>query len=216
VRGPIKIFHGRTWRREAQSKIFQGEYMKKDSSGCGVYLLILLLAAALLFAVGFHYRGRVLRYLYPLNYRAQVEALADEYELDRWLVFAIIRVESDFKARAESHAGARGLMQLMPSTAAWIAETAGFDMAEAAIWQPEANIRLGCWYLDWLRDYYGGGMVAGVAAYNAGMSNVDSWLADGSWDGTREALAGIPFAETRRYISHVYESYDMYRKLYAE
>jgi soluble lytic murein transglycosylase len=164
----------------------------------------------------FYCREHLLRYIYPLHYRGQVEALADEYEIDRWLVFAMIRVESGFKARAESFAGARGLMQLMPATAGWIVETAGFDMTEADIWQPEANIRLGCWYIDWLRDYYDGDLVAGMAAYNAGMSNVDAWLAEGLWDGTLETLADIPFAETRRYISHVYESYDIYRKLYAE
>ena len=190
--------------------------MNKKKSGCGFYLLIALLAAALLFIGAFHYRERVLRYFYPLDYREQVEALAAEYELDRWLVFAIIRIESAFDPNAESRAGARGLMQLMPSTAAWIAETAGFALTEDDIWQPEANIRLGCWYIDWLRDYYHGDMAAGVAAYNAGISNVDAWLEEGLWDGAPDALAGIPFAETRRFISHVYESYEMYRKLYGE
>jgi soluble lytic murein transglycosylase len=174
------------------------------------------LAAVLLFIGAFHYRERVLRYFFPLDYRAQVEAMAEEYGLDRWLVFAIIRVESAFDARAESRAGACGLMQLMPSTAAWIVEMAGFEMTEDDIWRSEANIRLGCWYLDWLRDYYQGDMVAGVTAYNAGMSNVDAWIMDGLWDGTLDALSDIPFAETRRYVSHVYENYDIYRKLYGE
>ena len=190
--------------------------MRKKQSGCGVFLLLAVLAAAVLAVTVFHYRNHLLRYLYPLNYRTQVEAMADEYEIDRWLIFAIIRVESGFDAKAKSSAGACGLMQLMPSTAAWIMETAGFDMAEADIWQPQANIRLGCWYIDWLRDYYGGDLIAGVAAYNAGMSNVNAWLEDGLWDGALETLDDIPFTETRRYISHVYENYDIYRKLYAE
>ena len=190
--------------------------MKKNKPGCGPYIIILLIAALLLALTAFHNRERMLRYFFPLDHREQVESIADEYEIDRWLVFAIIRVESGFDERAESRAGARGLMQLMPSTAEWIVEMAGFEIAETDIWQVEANIRLGCWYIDWLRDYYSGDMVAGVAAYNAGISNVNIWIEDGLWDGTLEKLSDIPFAETRRYISYVYESYDMYRKLYAE
>jgi soluble lytic murein transglycosylase len=190
--------------------------MRKNRHGCGFDLLIVTLVAALLFIGIFHYRYRILHYFFPLDYREQVEAIADEYEIDRWLVFAIIRIESAFDARAESRAGARGLMQLMPSTAEWIVEMSGFEMAEIDIWRPETNIRLGCWYIDWLHDYYGGNMVAGVAAYNAGMSNVDTWIEEGLWDGALESLADIPFAETRRHIRHVYESYDMYRRLYAK
>jgi soluble lytic murein transglycosylase len=107
-------------------------------------------------------------------------------------------------------------MQLMPSTALWIMKAAGFEMTEADIWRPENNIRLGCWYLDWLRDYYNGDLVAAVAAYNAGISNVDSWLEKGLWDGALETLSAIPFAETRRHIKNVYESYNMYRILYTK
>ena len=191
--------------------------MRKNKPGCGFYLLVFLLAALLLLAMAFfHNRERILHYFFPLDYREQVEAIADEYEIDRWLVFAIIRVESGFDSRAESRVGARGLMQLMPSTAEWIVEMAGFEITENDVWQVEANIRLGCWYIDWLRDYYSDDMVAAVAAYNAGMSNVNAWIEDGLWDGTLEKLSDIPFAETRRYVSYVYESYDMYRKLYAE
>ena len=190
--------------------------MNKNKPGCGPYIIILLIAALLLALTAFHFRGRILCYFYPLDYRAQVEVIAEEYEIDPWLVFAIIRVESAFDARAESHAGACGLMQLMPSTAQWITKTAGFEIGEGDIWLPKTNIRLGCWYIDWLRDYYGGDMVAAVAAYNAGMSNVDAWLAEDLWDGTLSAIGHIPFAETQRYVRHVYESYDMYRKLYGE
>ena len=190
--------------------------MKKRKPSCAPYIVILLLAALLMVLVAFHTRGHILRYFYPLDYRVQVEAMAEEYELDPWLVFAMIRVESSFDARAESQAGACGLMQLMPTTAEWIAKTAGFELSEGEIWRSEINIRLGCWYINWLRDYYDGDMVAALAAYNAGMSNVDAWLADGLWDGELATRADIPFAQTRRYVGHVYESYDMYLRLYGE
>ncbi|MCL1975571.1 MAG: lytic transglycosylase domain-containing protein [Firmicutes bacterium] len=190
--------------------------MKKKHFGCGPYSLIMLLALALVLFAFFYYRQHILRYFYPLNYQAQVEVIAKEYEIDPWLIYAIIRMESDFKLRAESPAGARGLMQLMPSTAQWITEVAGFNLSEEDIWLPENNIRLGCWYIDWLRDYYNGDMVIAVAAYNAGMSNVNSWIASGVWNGNLQELSGIPFSETRKYISHVYESYNMYHNLYGE
>ena len=190
--------------------------MGKLKSGFGVKVLLLMLAVLLLTIGIFYYRERILQHLFPLDYRSQVESIADEYELDRWLVFAIIRVESSFKARAESSAGARGLMQLMPDTAQWIVESAAFEMTEAETWLPQNNIRLGCWYINWLRDYYNGDMVAGVAAYNAGIGNVNAWLEEGLWDGRRKTLAAIPFAETRRFVKNVYDSYDMYRRLYGE
>lgn len=188
--------------------------MRNKKRGCGFYFLLLLLAAAVLLSLFFQYRERLMLYFFPLDHREQVEAIAAEYELDPWLVFAVIREESAFKLNAESHVGAQGLMQLMPSTAAWIIEMAGFEMTLEDIWRPEANIRLGCWYIDWLRDYYAGDMPAALSAYNAGMSNVNAWLTEGIWDGTLKNLADIPFAETRRYLSYVYESYDMYRYLY--
>ncbi|MCL1905998.1 MAG: lytic transglycosylase domain-containing protein [Clostridiales bacterium] len=190
--------------------------MNKNKPGCGLYIMVAVLAAAGLFIGLFFCRGPILRHFFPLDYREQVEAIAGEYDIDPWLVFAVIRVESSFNEAAESHAGARGLMQIMPSTASWIADTAGFGPVEEDIWLPEINIRLGCWYIDWLRDYYSGDTVAAVAAYNAGISNVDGWLAKGLWDGTPKTLDNIPFAETRRYITHVYESYEMYRKLYEQ
>jgi len=180
------------------------------------YLPVLLLAAAFIAVLLFSFRENLTHYFFPLHHREQVEAIAAEYGLDPWLVFAVIRAESSFKVYAESHAGARGLMQLMPSTAAWIIETAGFEMEEEEIWQPEANIRLGCWYIGWLRNYYDDDMAAVLAAYNAGISNVNTWLNNGVWDGTLENLDDIPFAETRRYLSYVYESHDMYGFLYGE
>lgn len=188
--------------------------MRNKKRGYGFRLLLLLLLAALLVSLFFHYRERLALYFFPLDHREQVEALAAEYELDPWLVFAVIRVESAFKVNAESSAGAQGLMQLMPSTAEWIIEMTGFEMTARDIWQPEANIRLGCWYIDWLRDYYDGDMPAALAAYNAGISNVNVWLTEGIWDGSLKNLADIPFAETRRYLSYVYESRDMYSYLY--
>jgi len=180
------------------------------------YLPVLLLITAFFAVLLFSFRENLAHYFFPLHHREQVEAIAAEYGLDPWLVFAVIRAESSFKVHAESPAGARGLMQLMPNTAAWIIDTADFDMKEEDIWQPEANIRLGCWYIDWLRDYYEGDMEAALAAYNAGMSNVNAWLSGGIWDGTLKNLTDIPFAETRRFLRFVYESHDMYGFLYGD
>lgn len=188
--------------------------MEHKKRGCAFYLVVMLVIAVILFVVVTQYRERIITYFFPLDYREYVEAYAQEYDLDPWLIFAVIREESSFKADAVSRAGAMGLMQLMPKTAAWIIEQAGFEMSD--ILEPTHNIRLGCWYIDWLRDYYDGDLIAALAAYNAGMSNVNQWLAKGVWDGTLEQVADIPFSETRRYISYVWESYDMYRYLYEK
>ncbi|MCL1816774.1 MAG: lytic transglycosylase domain-containing protein [Clostridiales bacterium] len=190
--------------------------MNRKRSGCGPFVIILILALVLILISIFHYRDQLLYYFFPLDYRMQVEAMAEEYALDPWLIFAIIRVESNFDARAKSRAGAQGLMQLMPSTTAWIVEKTGLEIDIDDIWQPENNIRLGCWYLDWLRDYYYGDMIIGIAAYNAGIANVDAWLNDGKWDGSYAGLPGVPYAETRRYIRNVYENYNIYLKIYSK
>ena len=137
--------------------------------------------------------------------------------MDPWLIMAMIREESAFDPSAESSAGACGLMQLMPETAEWVIGQAGFSMTlEDALWDPRSNIFVGVWYVHWLDlTYYDGNLPgAAIAAYNAGHSHVDEWLASGAWDGTLAEAENIPYAETRRYVQYVYRSYEIYQKLY--
>jgi soluble lytic murein transglycosylase len=144
---------------------------------------------------------------YPLKYEAIVTGHAANYRLDPALVAAVIYQESRFKPDAESPAGAIGLMQLQPATAKGIAlRTGGTQFEISDLYTPEINVRYGCWYLRHLLDKYGDERTA-LAAYNAGQTNVDRWLAD---DGR------IAFIETREYVTRVLEARDIYRRAYPD
>jgi soluble lytic murein transglycosylase len=145
------------------------------------------------------------RQRYPLHYRAIVTGHARNYRLDPALLAAVIYAESKFHADARSKSGAIGLMQLLPSTAHGIAlHTGGSKFRTGDLYVPELNVRYGAWYLRHLLDKYGDEQTA-LAAYNAGQSNVDHWLANGS---------GIRFSETRAYVERVEDLKRIYRDVW--
>lgn len=159
-----------------------------------------------------------LRPFYPLEYRNLILSHANENQLDPALVAAVIKVESNFQPQAVSRRGARGLMQLMPNTAEFVierlGEAAGDDLAED-LCQPAFNIRLGTWYLAHLTRYYQHDMVKVLAAYNAGPTKVDTWLDEGTWDGTMAGRQQIPYNETRDYLARVWQAWDRYSRIYS-
>ncbi len=147
------------------------------------------------------------RLRYPLKYQTIVRGHARNYDLDPALLAAVIETESKFDASAQSSSGARGLMQLLPSTARGIAvHTGGSNYTDADLWDPELNVRYGSWYLRHLLDKYGDERTA-LAAYNAGQDNVDRW---------REAGKGIAYAETRAYVDKVERLKGVYRDVWGD
>jgi soluble lytic murein transglycosylase len=151
---------------------------------------------------------------YPLHYENIVRTHASNYGLDPALVAAVIYAESKFNASTRSHAGAVGLMQLLPETAQGIADrTGGSHYTEADLADPDINVRYGCWYLRHLREKYrrsGDPTRLALAAYNAGQSNVDRWIQATPQGRT----VVIPFPETRAYIDRVMHLRDLYRRAY--
>src|SRR5690606_24350900 len=102
-------------------------------------------------------------------YRATVERWASEYGVDARLVAAVVRVESRYVPSARSSKGARGLMQLMPDTGAWVAERLGLGPVEPdELEDPELNLRLGTWYLAYQIRAFNGDLTLALAAYNGG------------------------------------------------
>lgn len=170
--------------------------------------LILALAAAVLFKP-------TLRRLYTIEYRDAIAAAAARQGLDPLLVAAIVRVESGFNARAQSPKGARGLMQVMPDTGAWVAQQLNWpDFHPDMLYDPERNLAIGTWYLRHLATVFDGNLVAALAAYNAGLNRVQQWLASETWDGREETIDDIPFSETRTYVRRVLGTLDTYTWLY--
>jgi soluble lytic murein transglycosylase len=152
---------------------------------------------------------------YPRPYLAAVEMAAAEFGVDPLLLWAIMREESRFDPEAISYVGARGLMQVMPSTQEWIAERLGEEIAPADAFTPEANIRMGAWFLRFALDYFDQDEELAIAAYNGGATSVDIWLDDPLVDDRDDLLRWIGYGETREYLSRVSLSYLIYRELYA-
>lgn len=145
----------------------------------------------------FNRREERRRLVTSLPYGELIQAAADQYRLDSLLLAAVVEAESGFDARAESPRGARGLMQLMPATAA--------QYGLATLEDPKENVRAGARYLRDLLAHYDGDLELALAAYNAGPGNVARY-------------GGVPpFRETRRYVSRVLGGYvALHRELWQD
>ena len=176
------------------------------------FFLFLLLGIALVVLLNSSW---FLKLFYPYPHEELVKKYCQEYHVDPYLVLAVIRAESSFKAQAFSVAGARGLMQIMPDTGVWIAKQMKLtDFTEEKLWEPDYNIRLGIWYLSYLDRIFNGETPKMLAAYNAGEQKVRRWLNDGIWSGSLSNTDQIPYAETRNYIDRVLLNYQVYRRIY--
>ncbi len=177
-------------------------------------LLLLSLAFLLVIAV-INVAPLFLRRIYPLQHRKVIVREAKLRQVDPDLVAAVINVESRWRVNAVSPKGASGLMQLMPSTADWVAEQMGLAaFKQQDLFRPEVNIQLGTWYLANLLNEFGQSLPVAVAAYNGGRGNVEGWLEQGVWDGTLENAEQIPFEETKRYVIKVMHQQQIYLRLY--
>ncbi len=152
---------------------------------------------------------------YPEAFTASVERWASTYEVDPYLVLAVIREESNYLPTAVSSSNALGLMQLLPSTAKWIAESKCKLTYTAELpFDPDANIRMGTWYVSYLTDLFDD-VVRGVAAYNGGNGNVERWTAAAKVTSRADVPGALVSVETREYLTKVLSSWLWYRLLYT-
>lgn len=150
--------------------------------------------------------------LYPFPFFDLIRGWAQQRKLNPLLVTALVRQESRFQADISSVVGAMGLMQVMPDTAAWIAEQTGEK--EYTLNAPEDNVKLGTWYLDYTHREYGDNSLFAVASYNAGPGSVDSWIKKANFTNADEFVEKIPFPETKGYVESVFGGYWNYLRLY--
>ena len=145
-------------------------------------------------------------FMFPRKYKKEIEECCKEFYLEQSLVYAIIKAESDFDKDAISKAGAMGLMQLLPTTAKWIASEFNDDFFEDDLLDAKTNIKFGCFYLSYLFKKFENQDIV-VCAYNAGETIVKSWLDEnGNLD---ENL--IDFKETKNYLKKV----KAFKKVYS-
>lgn len=151
---------------------------------------------------------------HTVAYRDWIEKYSLENGIEPAFAAAVILRESSYDPRATSSVGARGLMQLMPDTfeqvRSQLRENATFD----DMYDPEQNIRYGCWYLGYLCRIFDGDPVEMACAYHAGPNNVKLWIMNYAADGENLQLSEIPMEDTRYYAGKVYEAYAIYFQHY--
>lgn len=182
--------------------------------------LLLVVVLAVLFA------DEMFEWLYPIKYDEEISAASAETGVDKLLLAAIIRTESNYKPDKVSAKGAVGLMQIMPETAEWVAESAklGVPLGDR-LFEPELNVRLGALYLRMLQQQFAGylgrddglsDLAVLAAAYNAGPGVVGRWLEEGIWSGLYGESGQIPYGETRHFVARVVYYYNKYQQVYGD
>jgi soluble lytic murein transglycosylase len=186
--------------------------LKKPIKILIVFLVIILLLILVFRIIKVH--DIVLKIIYPKKYSEYVEKYAVEYDVDKNLIYAIIKAESNFDSSIVSDSGAIGLMQIMGTTAEEIARRMGIEYNTEMLYNPDYNIMLGTkYYTDLIKEYDGNEAMA-LVAYNAGKGTLSGWIEAGIIKENGENLENIPYRETNNYIRKILRDYEVYKDLY--
>lgn len=176
-------------------------------------LLVLLIAVAIAELLLFLFADDLFRLYYRKDFVPYVEQSAAEFGVPEELVYAVILRESGFRPDAVSSAGAKGLMQMRDVSFEEMRGRMGLT-GEGDIFDPEQNIRCGTYCLSYLYRYFGNWETA-LAAYNAGIGNVQDWLRDSRYSADGKTLTDVPFPQTAAYIRNVTRAQRAYAALYG-
>ena len=174
-------------------------------------LMVIITAVALIIILSILTNTLMIKLLYKKDYSEYVTRYSQQYSVDENLIYALIKAESNFKMDAESSKGAKGLMQLMPSTAEDVAKKNDIELSEKSILEPDTNINIGTKYISTLIEKYDCIEIA-LAAYNAGSGNVDKWIANGTIKADGSNIEKIKFKETNNYVRKTMRDYKIYNK----
>lgn len=157
-----------------------------------------------------------LRLSFPKGFEERVKVFSRKYTLDEFLVYSVIREESHFDKEAVSVSDARGLMQLLPSTALETAPKAGLSNFQASqLFSPDINLELGCYYLSWLLEIFEGNFAISLAGYNGGPTSAKTWYEKNGALDIDEFIEEIPFEQSRNYVKKIIRSYAAYEAIYG-
>lgn len=189
------------------------KYKKRKRNPLPAVIISLVVVAALAVGGFFGYKA-VLKYTHPIKFENYVEKYSRENGLDKYLVYAVIKTESRFDPSSVSDVGARGLMQIMEETFDWLKfRMEDEDARFLDMYDPETNIRYGCWLLGYLYDEFGN-VEAAMAAYHAGRGRVNEWLSDRSISKDGVHLDVIPISDTAHYVDKITRAMKIYKELY--
>lgn len=174
-----------------------------------------ILLVVMTIAIGIGSRYIIKEKFFPYKYKEYVDTYSAQYNLDPLFVLAVIKTESKFDDDAHSHKNAVGLMQITVETGAWAAKEMGYSsFTKDDLYDEEYNIRMGCWYLRRLNDTFNKDLDLTIAAYNAGPTNVQTWLDNEKYSSDGKSIDYIPFGETKKYVDKVNTYYHVYEYLY--
>lgn len=157
------------------------------------------------------------KHMYPLAHKEYVEKYAEEYGVDKYLIYAIIKTESNFNKNAHSSKDARGLMQIIESTANEVCEKIDYELEDVEeLKNPETNIMIGTKYFSYLLNQFDQNEKLAIVAYNAGIGKVNKWITEGTINADGTNLENIPYKETNNYLRKVLREYEIYKELYEE
>ena len=186
------------------------------------FSVCIIIALSVMLAAAFGLKSIHDKYVYstyPLGYQSEVEAAAKKYNVDKYLIYGVIKTESDFNPDAVSYVGAVGLMQLMENSFEWIQTLYVDEEYEKYTFEdikdPALNIDYGTHLLSILIDMFEDEDTA-VCAYNAGVGNVAEWLKDSRYSDDGKTLKEVPFDETENYRHTVEQNKNCYKKLYDD
>lgn len=155
-----------------------------------------------------------LPHIFPRKYQKEIEHFCEQYDLSESLVYAVVFTESKFEHDAISSKEAKGLMQIGEMTGEWAGELLEItEYDKEMLFEPQINIKIGCWYLQKLTKQFGTVETA-LAAYNAGSGNVSKWLQNSEYSDDGKTLKEIPYGETKRYVKKVTATQKIYQWLY--
>lgn len=147
-------------------------------------------------------------YVFPMKYSEEISYASQKYGVDEAVIYSMINIESHFNKSAVSSKGAVGLMQVMPSTAEMVANNLNIQEIDLTI--PQQNIEIGTAYISSLLNRFKN-LETALCAYNAGPTNVSSWLKNKDYSKDGESLDSIPFEETRNYVTKFLRNYNYYK-----
>ena len=185
--------------------------MKSSKLRDGRVFIIILIMALVLGAIANAIIDTIYRWVFPEKYHSIVTKYAKQYSVPEELVFAIIKVESNFDPSVVSSAGAMGLMQMLPSTYEWLTTKLGDNYSKDDLYDPETNIRYGTYYLQYLYSRFGTWEKA-IIAYNWGEGNFSEFLNNEGY--TEGDYDSIPVTETKNYVKKVMHHWKKYKELY--
>ncbi len=186
---------------------------------------IIVFAILLVLFAGISVSGLIIaaKRVYPVKYEDSVIKYSTQYGIDPYIVLSVIKAESNFRCTAVSPKKAMGLMQITEDTGKWAAEKMnikGFKTND--LYDPDTNIRIGCWYLNYLEKQFENFNNATddvkkeyvLASYNGGKTNVLRWIKNAEKSESGIFSENITFKETKQYLKKVKGNYEIYKILY--